>query len=67
MSAPDYPDIEVELYSDNGMRNIVEKRFDAGVSFGRGPAARHLTCCHTLEQTALPQAQRTLTTARRSG
>jgi hypothetical protein len=67
VSAPDYPDIEVELYSDNGMRNIVEKRFDAGVRLGEDLLRRHLTCCHTLEQTALPQAQRTLTTARRSG
>ena len=30
----DYPDIRVELYSDNGMRNIVEERFDAGVRLG---------------------------------
>jgi DNA-binding transcriptional LysR family regulator len=30
----DYPDISVELYSDNGMRNIVEERFDAGVRLG---------------------------------
>jgi DNA-binding transcriptional LysR family regulator len=30
----DYPDIKVELYSDNGMRNIVEERFDAGVRLG---------------------------------
>ena len=30
----DYPDIQVELYSDNGMRNIVEERFDAGVRLG---------------------------------
>lgn len=30
----DYPDIRVELYSDNGMRNIVEDRFDAGVRLG---------------------------------
>ncbi|NTB95151.1 LysR family transcriptional regulator [Agrobacterium tumefaciens] len=29
-----YPDIHVELYSDNGMRNIVEERFDAGVRLG---------------------------------
>jgi DNA-binding transcriptional LysR family regulator len=29
-----YPDIKVELYSDNGMRNIVEERFDAGVRLG---------------------------------
>lgn len=29
-----YPDIRVELYSDNGMRNIVEERFDAGVRLG---------------------------------
>ncbi len=29
-----YPDIHVELYSDNGMRNIVEDRFDAGVRLG---------------------------------
>ena len=30
----EYPDIRVELYSDNGMRNIVEERFDAGVRLG---------------------------------
>lgn len=30
----DYPDIRAELYSDNGMRNIVEERFDAGVRLG---------------------------------
>jgi DNA-binding transcriptional LysR family regulator len=30
----DYPDIRLELYSDNGMRNIVEERFDAGVRLG---------------------------------
>src|SRR6516162_9568368 len=30
----DYPDIRVELYRDNGMRNIVEERFDAGVRLG---------------------------------
>ncbi len=30
----DYPDLSVELYSDNGMRNIVEERFDAGVRLG---------------------------------
>ncbi|SOC34883.1 LysR family transcriptional regulator [Rhizobium subbaraonis] len=29
-----YPDVKVELYSDNGMRNIVEERFDAGVRLG---------------------------------
>jgi DNA-binding transcriptional LysR family regulator len=29
-----YPDIHIELYSDNGMRNIVEERFDAGVRLG---------------------------------
>jgi DNA-binding transcriptional LysR family regulator len=29
-----YPDIRIELYSDNGMRNIVEERFDAGVRLG---------------------------------
>ena len=29
-----YPDIKLELYSDNGMRNIVEERFDAGVRLG---------------------------------
>jgi DNA-binding transcriptional LysR family regulator len=28
------PDVKVELYSDNGMRNIVEERFDAGVRLG---------------------------------
>ena len=72
MSAPDYPDIKVELYSDNGMRNIVEKRFDAGVRLGESVDPPR-TCCGvtspaaSLEQTALPQAQQTLTTARRSG
>lgn len=30
----DYPDIRVELSSDNGMRNIVEDRFDAGIRLG---------------------------------
>ncbi|RUY00950.1 LysR family transcriptional regulator, partial [Mesorhizobium sp. M7A.F.Ca.US.005.03.2.1] len=30
----DYPDVRVELYSDNGMKNIVEERFDAGVRLG---------------------------------
>jgi DNA-binding transcriptional LysR family regulator len=30
----DYPDLRVELYSDNGMRNIVAERFDAGVRLG---------------------------------
>lgn len=30
----DYPDITVELYTDNGFRNIVEDRFDAGVRLG---------------------------------
>ncbi len=29
-----YPDIKVELNSDNGFRNIVEDRFDAGVRLG---------------------------------
>ena len=29
-----YPDVLVELYSDNAMRNIVEERFDAGVRLG---------------------------------
>jgi DNA-binding transcriptional LysR family regulator len=30
----DYPDITLELYTDNGFRNIVEDRFDAGVRLG---------------------------------
>jgi DNA-binding transcriptional LysR family regulator len=30
----DYPDVQVELHSDNTMRNIVEERFDAGVRLG---------------------------------
>jgi DNA-binding transcriptional LysR family regulator len=30
----DYPDIRVEFSIDNGMRNIVEERFDAGVRLG---------------------------------
>ncbi len=30
----DYPDVRVELHSDNTMRNIVEDRFDAGVRLG---------------------------------
>jgi DNA-binding transcriptional LysR family regulator len=30
----DYPDIHVELNIDNGFRNIVEERFDAGVRLG---------------------------------
>jgi DNA-binding transcriptional LysR family regulator len=29
-----YPDINVELNSDNGFRNIVEEKFDAGVRLG---------------------------------
>lgn len=30
----DYPDIKIELYTDNGFTDIVEKRFDAGVRLG---------------------------------
>ncbi|MER8900047.1 LysR family transcriptional regulator [Mesorhizobium sp. M0676] len=30
----DNPDVRIELYSDNGMKNIVEERFDAGVRLG---------------------------------
>ena len=30
----EYPDVKVELHSDNQMRNIVEERFDAGVRLG---------------------------------
>ncbi|OBZ95613.1 LysR family transcriptional regulator [Pararhizobium polonicum] len=30
----DYPDIRLELITDNGFRNIVEDRFDAGVRLG---------------------------------
>ncbi len=30
----DYPDVKVELNIDNGFRNIVEERFDAGVRLG---------------------------------
>lgn len=30
----EYPDIKLELNSDNGLRNIVEERFDAGVRLG---------------------------------
>lgn len=30
----DYPDINVELMIDNGFRNIVEERYDAGVRLG---------------------------------
>lgn len=30
----DYPDIKVELSRDNGMRNIVEEGFDAGIRLG---------------------------------
>ena len=30
----DYPDVRVELHSDNTMRNIVEERFDAGIRLG---------------------------------
>lgn len=30
----DYPDIKLELISDNGFRDIVEERFDAGVRLG---------------------------------
>jgi hypothetical protein len=50
VSAPDYPDIKVELYSENGMRNIVEKRFDAGVRLGESVDQPRtccgVTCCH---------------------
>ncbi len=31
---PDYPDIHVELSLDNGLRDIVAERFDAGVRMG---------------------------------
>lgn len=31
---PDYPDIEVELITDNGLTDIVAGRFDAGVRLG---------------------------------
>ncbi|WP_423066095.1 LysR family transcriptional regulator [Devosia sp. CN2-171] len=30
----DYPDIQLEVSIDNGLRNIVEERFDAGVRLG---------------------------------
>ena len=30
----DYPDIRLEVSIDNGLRNIVEERFDAGVRLG---------------------------------
>ena len=30
----DYPDIKVELITDNGLNNIVEEKFDAGVRLG---------------------------------
>ena len=30
----DYPDLKVELSRDNGLRNIVEDGFDAGVRLG---------------------------------
>ena len=30
----DYPDIKLELHTDNGFTNIVEQRFDAGVRLG---------------------------------
>jgi len=30
----DYPDLKIELNSDNGFRNIVEEKFDAGVRLG---------------------------------
>ncbi|KQV15015.1 LysR family transcriptional regulator [Rhizobium sp. Root1203] len=30
----DYPDVKVELNNDNGFRNIVEEKFDAGVRLG---------------------------------
>jgi DNA-binding transcriptional LysR family regulator len=32
--ASDYPDVKVEVSIDNGFRNIVEERFDAGVRLG---------------------------------
>src|SRR3954471_13304705 len=31
---PDYPDLRLEVSVDNGLRNIVEERFDAGVRLG---------------------------------
>jgi DNA-binding transcriptional LysR family regulator len=31
---PDYPDINVEVISDNGLTNIVSERYDAGVRLG---------------------------------
>src|SRR4051812_41104925 len=31
---PDYPDIKVEIALDQGLTNIVEQRFDAGVRLG---------------------------------
>jgi len=37
----DYPDLRVELYTDNGMRNIVEERFDAGVRLGESNRQGH--------------------------
>ena len=38
---PDYPDIEVELITDNGLTDIVAGRFDAGVRLG-GTIARDM-------------------------
>ena len=35
---PDYPDIRVEICIDNGFVDIVEQRFDAGVSLGEAIA-----------------------------
>lgn len=31
---PDYPDVHVEVISDNGLTNIVSERYDAGVRLG---------------------------------
>ena len=34
----DYPDINVELFVDNGFTNIVERQFDAGIRLGEAIA-----------------------------
>ena len=31
---PDYPDVNVEVISDNGLTNIVSERYDAGIRLG---------------------------------
>jgi len=68
-----YPDIKVELNSDNGFRNIVEEKFDAGVRLGEsldkdmiavriGPDWRLVAVCSPdyLEKRSAPETPRNL-------